>query len=222
MQRLVQVRLHGPLGARFGRVHWLAIDTAAEALVALRSQLRGFAEAVLDWRGAGYRVRAGSGERAHWLDEGTLSLRLGDAARLDIVPALSGRKRNGWGQIIVGAIVAVVGYFTAAYDGGLTFKAGLTLMLGGAVALLTPVPKGSDSKAKQEANSQISGPANVTSAGGPVPLVIGRTLVGSVTISAGLSTDLMVVQTTVPTAPALPADEPEYWEAPGGGDGSSY
>lgn len=221
MQQLVEVRLHGVLATRFGRVHWLAIETAAEAFVALRSQLQGFAEVVRDWRGAGWRVRAGAGDSARWLDEGTLGLRLGEARRVDIVPALSGRKRNGWGQVILGAVVAIVGIFTAEYDGGYTTQAGIAMMLGGAVALLSPMPKGNDSKAKQEVNSQISGPANVISAGGPVPLIIGRMLVGSVTISAGLSTDAVTVQSTVPAPPPRPTDEPADWfDVPGGGDGS--
>ncbi len=36
------IRLYGKLGARFGRVHRLAVSSAAEAVSALGSQLQGF------------------------------------------------------------------------------------------------------------------------------------------------------------------------------------
>lgn len=219
VQRLVEIRLHGHLGARFGRVHHLAVDSAAEAVRALGSQCKGFLEALRDWAGPGYRVRVGEGERATWRDEHTLHLGLGRAQRMDIVPVIHGRKRNGWGQIILGAVITVVGYFTAAYDGGATMSFGISMMLGGAIALLTPMPKGSGSKAAQEASQQLNGPPNVISAGGPVPLIIGRMLVGSVTISAGLSTDAVPVASSAPAAPPLPADEPTDWFDHGGAYG---
>lgn len=208
MQRLVQVRLHGRLGERFGRVHHLAVETAAEAVRALCVLCKGFAEAVRVHE-RGFRVRVGEGERASWRDERTLQLGIGQAQRIDIVPVIHGRKRNGWGQVIVGAIIAAVSYYYG-FQPGVQF--GVSLMLGGAVALLTPMPKGSDSKAAREASGQIDGPGNITSAGGPVPLVIGRMLVGSVTISAGISTAAVAVQTTLPSAPTLPVDEPPYWD----------
>lgn len=220
MQRLVQVRLHGCLAAQFGRVHHLAVETAAEAVQALCTLHKGFDQAVRGHQ-RGFRVRVGEGDRAAWRDEHTLTLGIGQAARLDIVPVIHGRKRNGWGQVIVGVVLLVAAAF--GYGNNYTVQLGISLILGGAIALLSPMPKGSDSKAKQETNGQISGPVNLISAGGPVPLIIGRMLVGSVTISAGLSTDAVAVQTAVPTAPDRPADEPLDWtDLPGGGDGGDY
>lgn len=214
MQRLVQVRLHGRLGERFGRVHHLAVETAAEAVRALCVLCKGFAEAVRVHE-RGFRVRVGEGERASWRDERTLQLGIGQAQRIDIVPVTHGRKRNGTGQVIVGAIMVVVGIVANVYGqawGTPLAKAGWMMVAGGVVALLTPMPKGSDSKAAREASGQIDGPGNITSAGGPVPLVIGRMLVGSVTISAGISTAAVAVQTTLPSTPTLPVDEPPYWD----------
>lgn len=216
MQPLVQIRLHGHLATRFGRVHELAVDTAAEAVRALDVVCKGFAEAVRGWRGAGYRVRVGEGNSARWLDEHTLRLGLGRARRIDIVPSVSGAKRNGIGQIIIGAVLVVVGGYT---NNPTLTQSGIAMILGGAIALLTPMPKGSDSKAKEEVSRQLNGPPNVTSSGGPVPLIIGRVLVGSVTISAGLSTDQVPIVVDDPGAPELPAEEPEDWYAnPPGGD----
>lgn len=217
MQRLVEVRLHGHLGQQFGRVHQLAVESAAEALQALRVLCKGFEDSVRSFAGPGYRVRVGEGAAAVWRDEATVSMPIGSASRIDIVPVIHGRKRQGWGQIIVGAIVAVIGIFTSQYDSGFTMKLGISMMIGGAIALLTPMPKGSGSKAGQELSRSISGPVNVISSGGPVPLIIGRMLVGSVTISAGLSTDAVPILTVTGGAPALPPEEPrDGWDH--GGD----
>lgn len=222
LQPLVEVRLHGHLRARFGRVFHLAVETPAEAINALSTQIKGFADAVRGWAGPGYRLRVGDGDRADWRDEHTARLGLGQARRIDIVPSVSGAKRQGWGQVIVGAVLVVVGYVLSAYGygalGGPMAKAGWAMMLGGAIALLSPVPRGSGSKAGQEVSQQLSGPPNITSPGGPVPLIIGRCLVGSVTVSAGMSTDEVVKEVVLPPTPELPVDEPQYWEAPGGGD----
>ncbi|MEY2687702.1 MAG: hypothetical protein RL375_1900 [Pseudomonadota bacterium] len=215
MQRLVEVRLHGHLAAQFGRVHQLAVESAAEAVQALCMMRKGFADAVRGFGGPGYRVRVGSGDRARWLDEGTLPMRLGSAERVDIVPVTHGRKRAGVGQTIAGVILLVIYYF---YPVPALYNMGVALILGGAISLLSPVAKGGDGKAKQEASQTLNGPPNITSAGGPVPLIIGRMLVGSVTISAGLSTDQVEIPVVDPGPPPLPPEEPAYWDlAPGGG-----
>lgn len=216
VQQLVEIRLHGFLAARFGRVHHLAVLTAAEALQALSVVCKGFSEAVRDFGGRGFRVRVGDGARAHWRDEVTLAMTIGSATRIDIVPVIHGRKRQGWGQIIVGVILLVAAAY--GYGNDATVKLGIQLILGGVIALLSPVPKGSDSKAKQEVSAQISGPPNVTSAGGPVPILIGRMLVGSVVASSGLSTDQVVVETPALDPVELPVDEPDDWFTAPGGD----
>lgn len=219
---LVEVRLHGFLRQRFGRSFWLAIDSAAEAISALCVLCKGFRQALRDFAGPGYRVRVGSGDKGHWRSASDLDLLLGQADRVDIVPVTHGAKRQGWGQVIVGAIIAVIGYFTAAYDGGFTMKAGISLMLGGAISLLTPLPKGSGSKAKEEVSRALNGPPNITSSGGPVPLIIGRCIVGSVTISGGISTDDVAIAVVDPNpTPQLPyeqADNPGT--DPPGNDGT--
>jgi predicted phage tail protein len=225
LQPLVEIRLHGHLRARFGRVFHLAVETPAEAINALSTQIKGFADAVRGWAGPGYRLRVGDGDRADWRDEHTARLGLGQARRIDIVPSVSGAKRQGWGQVIVGAVLVVVGgiisygsYGSLSAWGAPMAKAGWALMIGGAMQLLTPIPRGSGSKASQEASQQLSGPPNITSPGGPVPLIIGRCLVGSVTVSAGMSTDEVVKEVVLPPTPELSVDEPQFWEAPGGGD----
>lgn len=217
MPVLREVRLYGPLRAQFGRSHWLAVDSPAEAVRALCALLKGFREAITGHKGPGYRLLVGEGRGADWRDPQTLGVSAGSATTIRLVPVLHGAKRQGWGQVILGVVILVAAYF--GYGTPQTVQLGMGLILGGAVALLSPQPGGTGSKAKEEVRSQsINGPVNVTSAGGPVPLIIGRVLVGSVTISAGLSTDdFTPPATSLPAAPDRPADEPDTWIEPAGG-----
>jgi|TARA_R110002096_G_scaffold235727_2_gene426052 predicted phage tail protein len=65
---------------------------------------------------------------------------------------------------------------------------GMGLLLGGAAMMLAPdVPDGSQGSKSE--NYLFGGPINTTKQGGPMPLVYGRAIVGSKTISASLFTN---------------------------------
>jgi predicted phage tail protein len=70
---------------------------------------------------------------------------------------------------------------------------GASLVLGGVAQLLTPTPqlqtKGQNSDADPRKSYSFSGIQNVSRQGLPVPIVYGETLVGSIVISAGVSTE---------------------------------
>jgi predicted phage tail protein len=70
---------------------------------------------------------------------------------------------------------------------------GASLILGGVAQLLTPTPKINQPGTPQDNNDprksySFSGIQNTSRQGTPVPIVYGETLVGSVTISAGIDT----------------------------------
>lgn len=70
---------------------------------------------------------------------------------------------------------------------------GLSLVIGGVSQLLTPTPKINQPGTPQDNNDprksySFSGIQNTSRQGTPVPIVYGETLVGSVTISAGIDT----------------------------------
>ena len=65
---------------------------------------------------------------------------------------------------------------------------GMGLLLGGAAMMLTPDTPDSES-AEQAENYLFSGPANTVKQGEPIPLVYGRAIVGSKTISASIFTE---------------------------------
>lgn len=222
---LREIRLYGPLRAQFGRSHWLAVDSPAEAVRALCVLFKGFKEALLGHKGPGYRVTVGEGAAADDRTADTLTLGAALGAPVRIVPVLRGAKRQGSGQVIWGYILYAVGLVVYAYTngtGGQPFiAAGQAMMIGGAIQMLSPQRRASGSEAEKEISRVIGGAVNVNSTGGPVPLIIGRMLVGSVTVSAGLATDrIAVVQPAPPPAPELPIEEPLDPNSSPGGDGS--
>jgi predicted phage tail protein len=68
---------------------------------------------------------------------------------------------------------------------------GLALALGGIAQIISPVAKDnlSDKDGKNETQRMFNGPVNVVTQGGPIPLVYGRKIVGSVVGSAGIHID---------------------------------
>jgi predicted phage tail protein len=65
---------------------------------------------------------------------------------------------------------------------------GAALVLGGISEMLTPVPKTPESVQDPENSFSFSGTGNSTRAGLPVPVIFGRVLTGSITISMNVDT----------------------------------
>jgi predicted phage tail protein len=92
-----------------------------------------------------------------------------------------------FGATSIFGATAGTGILTAT--GTLLSGIGASLVLGGVSQLLTPVPRlpqGQDTQDDPRKSYSFSGIQNVSRSGVPVPIVYGRTLVGSVTISAGI------------------------------------
>jgi predicted phage tail protein len=119
---------------------------------------------------------------------------------LRLVPQLSGAgDGKAWGQVILGAVLVAVGYFTfgatSAYGAAL-ISAGLSVGLGGAAQLIAGRPAVNSSQ-QNGVNNQPSynfgGVVNTTGQGGPVPLGYGRLRIGGQVISVGFSTNNEVI-----------------------------
>ena len=123
---------------------------------------------------------------------------------IKIVPVISGQGR-GFGRIILGAVLIVGAFLMPAAGSNLTLMEGLKqgklakvgllakstayvggyLVLSGVSQMLTPTP---GDTAPEEPNSfQFNSPVNTNLAGGPVPILYGERIVGSVVISAGIN-----------------------------------
>lgn len=191
MLAITTIRLYGLLGKKFGRVHRMAVTNAADAVRALGSQLRGFDAYMTQSKDNGVAYSVFYGKRNLTADD-LFDAHAGDEIR--IAPIVIGSKKGGVFNIILGAVLIVVGSLVALYvPGGLAlgqalFNTGLAMMLGGVVQLLTPTPKGSSSKDRPENTPSygFNGPINTQAQGHPVPVLYGRLIVGSAVLSAGI------------------------------------
>jgi predicted phage tail protein len=123
-----------------------------------------------------------------------------------ITPVIAGAGGNVGkillGAVLIGAAFMVPGGITAASWGtGITYGTGAVgfaskamiyigagLVFGGIAGLLTPTPKTPEQTEDPRESFNFSGITNTNAAGVPVPIVLGRTITGSVVVSAGIDT----------------------------------
>lgn len=194
------IKLIGPMGKRFGRVFMLHLDTKtpAEAIRALCAMVDGFREYLMNAkdRGIEFAVWRGSGAGAENIGREQLQEPAGSVIR--IAPVVAGSKNGGVLQTIVGAVLIIAGIIVsgmsfglAAPIGGAMIAAGIGMVAGGIVQMLSPQPKlgkSADSAANQS-SYVFSGPVNTTAQGNPVPALYGRMIIGSAVISAGIDAE---------------------------------
>jgi len=197
MQQLRTVRLYGVLGSKFGRTFRLVLDSNApsEAIAALSSQLKGFREFLLSAkdRGLGFSVFVGKRN----LKEEQLHEPSGNDD-IRIAPILLGSKSGGVFNIILGAVLVIVGAIGAytpwgeALGGGVwgsyLMSMGVSMIAGGVVQLLSPQPKApkSGDRPDNQPSYIFNGAVNTQAQGNPVPVLYGRLIVGSAVVSAGI------------------------------------
>lgn len=190
------VRLYGRLGAQFGRVHRLAVNSTAEAVRALCVLIPGFEAEMAMSSGNGVSYACFIGRKNIAQDE--LAHPVGDSD-IRIAPVATGAKRGGLFQTVLG--VALIGIATFASAGGsltsafatkgwigTTAMMGTSLAFGGVVQLLSPQQRALSTRDRPENGTSynFNGPVNTTAQGNPVPILYGRMIVGSATISAGI------------------------------------
>jgi predicted phage tail protein len=205
---LREVRLHGHLGARFGRVHRLDVASPAEAVRALCAVLDGFAAYLRTHSEPGYRV-IHAGRPVMHTDE--LQLVRDNAHAIAIVPVIAGGKK-GWGRIIAGTLLIIAA-------GLMPVNLLSVYMIYAGKALLTPQPRGAAPRERPENQPSyfFDGAVNTTAQGQPVPVLFGRLVVGSAVVSAGLTAeDIAVSQPAPPPPAALPPEQPRVPEDDGG------
>ena len=194
---LRKIRVYGRLAKFLGqRVFEADVASAAEAV---RFLVVNFPQ--LEKHMADQHYRVSVGKYALTMDE------LHDPAgqqEIKLVPVLVGAGGNV-GRILIGAALIAGAFFTGGATIGLLGLAapvavstvlagiGVSLVLGGVAGLLTPTPKINQPGTPQDNNDprksySFSGIQNTSRQGTPVPIVYGETLVGSVTISAGIDT----------------------------------
>lgn len=178
-----EIKLIGRMWRGLEKVHYRALDrgTAAEVFKALEVTVDGFKEEVnrlskLGMRFAIFRNGHNIGEKDFYL---------GGTKELKIVPVISGSKRAGVLQTIVGAVLIVAGtYFGQPW----AVQLGAGLVAGGVIQLLSPQASGLRQSASPEnLPSYAFGSAkNTTASGNNVPICIGERRWGGAIISAAI------------------------------------
>lgn len=177
-----RILLGGSAGKLFGREHIYELSTGdtREAVKAIDVNHPGFAKYLADAKLKGlefavFRNRKNIGEK---------NLKMGGAQEIRIVPVISGSKRAGLFQTVLGVILIAMSSVT----NGATLAPGIALAAGGAIQMLSPQATGLKQSASPEnAPSYAFGSAkNTTASGNPVPICIGERRWGGIIISASI------------------------------------
>ena len=205
------VKVYGKLAERIGqRVFRADVASPAEAVRFLCANYPGLDQWLIDSAqdGIGYRVTVGKTV----IGELDFGMSCDDDRTISITPVLAGAGGD-FGTILAGVALVALSFVsfgagtafagvagstilggTAAAGIGSTilFGLGASLLIGGVAGLLTPKPNvggiGAGRDPRQLQSFNFSGIQNTSVQGTPLPLVYGRMFVGSLTISAGLST----------------------------------
>lgn len=186
MTSLTTIRLGGPL-RQFGKEYRLSVRTPAEAVKALCVQIPGLERFISSASQRGLEFAVFRGSKNIQEDE----LGFGGNGDIRIVPVITGSKRAGLLQTIVGAVLIAAGYLLSPFTGGASMAvvpAGIALVAGGVIQMLSPQAGGlKTSAAPENTPGYAFGSAkNTTASGNPVPLCIGERRWGGAIISAAI------------------------------------
>lgn len=192
MARLTTIRLYGALGARFGRVHKLAVQTSAEAVKALCINLDGLESFLMNAKKNGMTFAVFRGKRNIGVDD--FKDMSGDSD-IRIAPVMEGAKKAGLFQTILGAVMVVAGivvtgmtFGSAGVVGAGMISAGIGMMAGGIYQMLSPQPKGLQGRddPDNKPSYAFGGSVNTLAMGNPIPPLYGEREIGGPIISAGI------------------------------------
>jgi len=182
------IKVYGKLAKEIGqRVFRADVESVAEAI---RFLVANFPHIECHMADQHYRVRAGK----HVIDEDGLHYPVGGEEIISITPVIAGR--GAVGRIIAGVLLIAASFLipgVALFGVALApiaFGIGASLVLGGVAQLISPMPgMGSEEKDPKNNSYSFSGIQNTSRSGLPIPIIYGETVVGSITISAGVSVE---------------------------------
>lgn len=181
-QPLTTIKLYGVL-RQFGREFRLAVRSPAEAVKALCVQIPGFERFIANAGARGIEFAVFRGKKN--LQEKEMGFGGGDEIR--IAPVITGSKRGGILQTVLGVVLLAIAYVfpvTAPY----LAPAGIGLVAGGVIQMLSPQAGGLRTSASPDNQpSYAFGSAkNTTASGNPAPICIGERRWGGAIISASI------------------------------------
>ncbi|CAN2968264.1 tail assembly protein [Pseudomonas carnis] len=178
---MTTIKLSGSLAQKFGRMHrrQVASGDTWEVFRALKATIDGFEAEIRRLDRLGLRFAIFRNRKNVGPDE----FGMGGAREIRIVPVVEGSKRGGILQIVLGVVLIAASYFGAP-----TAPAGIALLAGGVIQMLSPQAAGLKQSASPEnMPSYAFGSAkNTTASGNPVPICIGERRWGGAIISASI------------------------------------
>jgi predicted phage tail protein len=197
--QMVEIKLLGELGRKFGRKHRFMARSPRDIFSALSNQIEGFKDYLCNAheKGVGFKLVDDDPEGMSY--ENVLM----GCRQLIVAPVLTGG--GSAGRILLGvALVALafipgIGTATSAaiaagtakagftFAGGLLFSLGTSLVLGGIASLLSPTPDATTETERQD-SFLFDRATDLTTQGQPVPILYGKFLAASpLIISSALS-----------------------------------
>ncbi|MEO8640974.1 tail assembly protein [Pseudomonas sp.] len=186
-QAMTTILLSGSLAQKFGRKfdRLLETGTTKEAFSALKHTVEGFEDFIRESARKGLRY-AIFRNRENVTEDG---FALSGTTEIRIVPIVSGSKRGGLLQTVVGVALIVVGALTSWAGGAALVSVGIGMVAGGVIQMLSPTPKSPSQQEQASTENKPSylfnGAFNSTQQGLPVPVVYGEMLVGSSVVAIG-------------------------------------
>lgn len=179
-QPLTNVLLYGRL-RQFGRSFRLSVRSPAEAIKALCVQIPGFERFISNAKSQGMEFAVFRGNKS--LGENELGF--SGSGDIRIAPIVTGSKRGGLIQTIIGAVLIAVSFIPGFQ---VLAAPGIALVAGGVIQMLSPQAGGlKTSAAPENTPGYAFGSAkNTTASGNPVPLCYGKRRVGGAIISAAI------------------------------------
>jgi predicted phage tail protein len=170
------VHLHGALGQYFAPSYRIDVSSCAEAIRALCAMVPDFQAALSD---GSYRLFRGAESKDSQTAEDELHFGLSDdVSEIHLVPVAAGAKDDGIGKIILGTILIAAAFVIPGSAtifgesvGAMVGQAGVAVVLGGVVSLLSPDPP---ALGDQERSELFSGSVNRATPGAGIPVVFGE------------------------------------------------
>lgn len=185
------VMLSGSLAKKFFRSMDFVLDGGSswEVFRALKSAVDGFQEEIARLQRLGMRFAIFRNGK----NVGEKGFDLGGTREIRIVPVISGGKRAGVLQTVIGVVLIALAYFNpfGAFTGPVVsglYAAGAANIAGGVMQMLSPQAGGlRQSASADNMPSYAFGSAqNTTASGNPVPICIGERRWGGAIISASI------------------------------------
>ncbi|MGN8276755.1 tail assembly protein [Pseudomonas sp. SMN5] len=176
------VQLGGQL-RQFGKEYRLAVRSPAEAIKALCVQIPGLERFISSAKARGLEFAVFRGKRN--ISEAEIGYQGRGVIR--IVPVITGSKRAGILQTILGAVLIVASFFAGPAGPGL-MASGIGLVAGGVIQMLSPQAGGLKTSAAPENQPgyAFGSARNTTASGNPAPLCAGRRRWGGAVVSAAI------------------------------------